>query len=582
MAPLTTPRRMLLLCAIAAVLGLAAGGAAWVLVRLIALATNAALFHRRSATLPSLVHLRRSPSIVVAAVVGGLAVGLLAKWSPVIRGHGIPEAMEAVLTRQSRIAPRTALAKPLSAAIAIGTGGPFGAEGPIIVTGGALGSLVGQVVPVSPNERKILLAAGAAAGMSATFGAPLASVVLAIELLLFEFSTRAFIPLVVASAVAAGVHSSLFGSGPLFAVPSHRFAGLARLPLYAVLGLACGLLAVVVTRVLSRVEDGFARLPVDPLWHPALGGLAFALVGLAVPAALGVGYDSIGAVLGGRLALGTLAALGTAKLVAWWLALGSGTSGGTLAPLLLVGGSFGAVLGGLADRLVPGLHLSPGAFAIAAMAATFGAATGAAFTAIVFLFELTRDYDAILPVMMATVMAAVVARSLMSETLMTEKLSRRGLVVPSDYQPDVLRTTSVDTVMTSDVGVLPAAATLAEAVRHFQDDGHGAYPVVDGDGRCVGVLCRDDLLGRVLPPGTTVGEVVDPDVVAVSPADTVLAALQRMIEEEVSHLPVVVDGGRLVGICTRADVLKARRRVLGADRSEPGWRPARRGQTRAT
>jgi H+/Cl- antiporter ClcA len=512
---------------------------------------------------------------------GGLAVGVLAKWSPIIRGHGIPEAMEAVLTRQSRIAPRTAVAKPLSAAIAIGTGGPFGAEGPIIVTGGAMGSLLGQVLPVSPNERKILLAAGAAAGMSATFGAPVASVVLAIELLLFEFSTRAFIPLVVASAVAAGVHSSLFGTGPLFAVPAHQFAGLARLPLYAVLGVACGLLAVVVTRVLSLVERGFERLPVNRLWHPALGALAFAAVGLAVPAALGVGYDSIGDVLAGRLALGTLAALGAAKLVAWWFALGSGTSGGTLAPLLLVGGSFGALLAGIVDRLAPGLHLSAPAFALAAMAATFGAATGAAFTAIVFLFELTRDYDAMLPLMMATVIAAVVARALLPDTLMTEKLSRRGLLVPSDYHPDVLRTTTVAQVMTPEVVVVAASARLEDAVRQFQDEGHGAYPVVDGDGACVGLLRRDDLLGRVLAPDTTVAEVVAPEVVTVSPGDTVLGALQRMIDEEVSHLPVV-DRGRVVGVCTRADVLKARRALLAHDRSEPGWRPVRRGQTRAT
>src|SRR5947209_17970629 len=266
----TPPGRLLLLSGLAALLGGLGGGAAWVLLHLIGLLTNLALFHRFDWALPSFAQLRPSPWIVVAAVAGGLLVSLLARWSPVIRGHGIPEAMEAILLRQSRISPRAALAKPLSAAIAIGTGGPFGAEGPIIVTGGALGSLIGQVVRVSPAERKILLACGAAAGMSATFGAPLASVMLAIELLLFEFSTRAFVPLVVAASIAAGGHSAFFGTGPLFAVPHHDFAGLSVLPLYVPLGLACGGLAVLINRGLFAVEDGFRRLPVKQFWWPAI------------------------------------------------------------------------------------------------------------------------------------------------------------------------------------------------------------------------------------------------------------------------------------------------------------------------
>src|SRR5262245_11336662 len=258
----TQLQRLILLSLLAAGLGLAGGAAAWVLLHLIALITNLALFQRVGWELPSFADLHPGPLVVLAAIVGAFVVALLAKWSPVIRGHGIPEAMEAVLVKQSRISPRAALAKPLSAAWAIGTGGPFGAEGPIIVTGGSLGSLVGQVLHVSPAERKILLACGAAAGMSATFGAPLASVVLAIELLLFEFSTRAFIPLVVAASVAAGVHSALFGSGPLFSVPAHDFASLHHLPWFVVLGVACGLLAVVVSKGLFAVEEGFRRLPI--------------------------------------------------------------------------------------------------------------------------------------------------------------------------------------------------------------------------------------------------------------------------------------------------------------------------------
>src|SRR3954470_19191220 len=279
---MTSPRRTLLLSLLAAVIGIAGGGAAYVLVHLIALLTNLAFFHRVGWSLPSFTHLNRSPGIVLVAVAGGLIVAVIARWAPIIRGHGIPEAMEAVLTRQSRIAPRTAIAKPTSAAIAIGSGGPFGAEGPIIVTGGAIGSLLGQLVAVSPSERKILLASGAGAGMAATFGAPLAAVVLAIELLLFEFSTRALIPLMVSVSIAAGMHSLFFGSGPLFAVPDHKFAGLPQLPYYAVLGVACGVLAVVINKGLFAIEHGFRRLPVHQFWWPAIGAVGFGCVGLLV------------------------------------------------------------------------------------------------------------------------------------------------------------------------------------------------------------------------------------------------------------------------------------------------------------
>ena len=551
---------------------MAGGGAAYVLIHLIALLTNVAFFHRVRWTLPSFTGLDPSPLTVVVAVTGGLIVGLMAKWAPVIRGHGIPEAMEAVLTNQSRIAPRTAVAKPLSAAIAIGTGGPFGAEGPIIVTGGAIGSLLGQLVQVSPSERKILLASGAAAGMAATFGAPLASVVLAIELLLFEFSTRAFVPLVVASSVAAGMHSAFFGTGPLFAVPHHDFAGLSVLPLYVVLGLACGGLAVLINKGLFAFEDGFRRLPVKQFWWPAIGAAGFACVGLVVPRALGVGYDQISQVLTNRLTLETLAVLAVAKLVAWWVALASGTSGGTLAPILLISGSFGALLAKLVEQ-VPGIHISPGAFALVAMAATFGAATRAPFASIVFLFELTRDYNAILPLMLATVVADLVAGALMRDSIMTEKLTRRGLRVPSDYTADALLTTSVGAVMTRDVDVVPLDATVADVAARFRADGHGAYPVVDGDDRCVGIVARGDLLREGdWTDASPVSEVAARDVVSVSSTDAVSDALQKMLEEQIEHLPVI-DGDKLVGICTRTDVMRVRRTLWAHERLEPGWRP---------
>lgn len=571
----TSPRRLLLLSCLAALLGFLGGGAAWLLLRLIGLLTNLALFHRLAWELPSFRDLHPSAGLVAVALAGGLAVALLALWSPVIKGHGIPEAMEAILVRQSRISPRAALAKPLSAAIAIGTGGPFGAEGPIIVTGGALGSLIGQVLEVSPAERKILLACGAAAGMSATFGAPLASVVLAVELLLFELSTRSFVPLVVAASVAAGMHSALFGSRALFVVPAHDFAGLGLLPWFLAVGAVCGLLAVVVARGLFAVERIFRRLPVPELWHPMIGAAGFAAVGLLAPRVLGVGYDVIGDVLNDRLAVGTVALLAVAKLVAWWIALGSGTSGGTLAPLLLIGGSFGSLVGVAARAVDPALTLSPGAFALVGMAATFGASTRATFTAILFVLELTHDYEVILPLMLSAVVADLVAATWLHESLMTEKLARRGLRVESDLVVDALAASRVQEVMSTPVEALAVSATLGEARRLLASGRHSAYPLIDEEWRCRGIVTRGDLLAATATDDRLVVEVAQPDVVTVGPDDSVLEALRRLLSEGVEHLPVV-DEGRLVGICTRTDVLRARGRHLALEQSQPGWSWRRR------
>jgi H+/Cl- antiporter ClcA/predicted transcriptional regulator len=545
------------LTAFAAGLGAVAAAAAWVLVHLIAGITNLALLHTLSWELPPSSAFTRSPTIVVAAVGGAFAVSLLALWCPVIRGHGIPEAMEAVLTRQSRISPRAAIAKPLSSAIAIGTGGPFGAEGPIIVTGSAIGSLIGQVLPFTPSERKILLCSGAAAGMAATFGAPIAAVVLAIELLLFEFSLRSLLPLLVATSIAGGLHAVLFESGPLFEMPAHEFYGLETLPLFAVLGVACGLLAVVISKGLFLVEAGFRRLPVGEFWHPVIGAVGFASVGLIVPGALGVGYDEISDVLNGRLATATVAALLIAKLLAWWIALGSGTSGGTLAPLLLIAGCFGTLFGTAANDLIPSNPTSVSAFALVAMAATFGAATRTPFTSIVFVFELTQDYQAVLPLMGTTVLAVLVTQAIMRESLMTEKLARRGLTVRHHYEFDHSRVLPISTVMARPVQTLPSAASVNTARTAIVDCGHSAYPIVDPDGRCVGIVSRTDLLESNGDGRCCVVDVASTDVVFLSPEASVREALEVMVAEEVNHLPVVDAYGRLVGICTRTDMLRA-------------------------
>lgn len=541
------------------------------LVRLIALITNAALLHEYGWELPSFRNFHPGPDLLLVAAAGGLVVALIARWAPIIRGHGLPEAMDAVLTRHSRISPRAAIAKPTSAAVAIGTGGPFGAEGPIIVTGSALGSIVGQVIRVSPSERKILLACGAAAGMSAVFGAPLAAVVLAVELLLFEFSARALVPLAVSASVAGGVHAAIFGTGPLFTVPHHDFAGLSTLGVFALLGLACGVFAVVVAKGLFVVEAGYRRLPIGEFWHPVIGALGFAAIGLAVPRALGVGYDAIDDVLASRFTVGALAVLLLAKLFAWWIALASGTSGGTLAPLLLIGGAFGGLIGAGLDAAFPSLNLSPGAVALVAMAATFGAATRATFTSIVFAFELTRDYEAVLPLMLAAVLADTVFNALSDQSLLTEKLARRGVIVPRRYAPDVLQLHSVREAMTRVVETLPAHATILDARRRLESGGHGAYPLVDEAGGLTGIVSRTDLLVTDLPEHAPVHEIATAEVVTVAPGDSLLTVLERITEEGVEHVPVV-EHQRLVGICTRTDLLRARSRYLEHERRQAGWR----------
>lgn len=551
-------------------LGLAGGLVGFGFLRAIGLLLNLTLLHRVGWNLPRLADVHVGWQIFPIAAAGGLVVAVFARWEPLVRGHGIPEAMEAVLAHQSRITVKTAVAKPLSTALAIGSGAPFGAEGPIIVTGGALGSLLGQLVRVSPAERKILLASGAAAGMSAIFGAPFGAVLLAIELLLFEFSTRAFVPLVVASVFADGVHTALIGQGPLFTVPHHDFAGLADLPWYVVLGLAVGVVALVLAKVVYAVEDAYLRLPLPRFWHPVIGAVGFAAIGLAVPRALGVGYDVIGETLAGRLGVGLVAAVFLAKLAAWWVAMGSGTSGSALAPLLLIGASFGSLVGSALGTIAPGASIEPGAFALVGMAALFGAAAGAPFTAIVLVFEMTRDFNVILPLMFATVVAHLLFRAVARENLMTEKLARRGLHVPTAYQADVLRTTRVSEVMQSPVETISAEATVAEARERFSSGIHSAYPLVDGEGRCVAMVGRADMLKRAVEDTQPVLELARSDVVTVRPSATLLDAIDLLVGQEVSHLPVL-DDGHLVGMCTQTDVLRARAAEMTREQQQPGW-----------
>jgi H+/Cl- antiporter ClcA len=499
-----------------------------------------------------------------------------------IKGHGIPEAMEAVLVNRSRIEPKVALLKPISAAIAIGTGGPFGAEGPIIQTGGALGSLVGQVLHTTAVERKVLLACGAAAGMSATFNTPIAGVILAIELLLFEFKSRSFIPLVIASTLATAVHMQLLGPGPMFQVGSVDFAIPRALPFYLVLGPVCGLAAVALSKALYWVEDLFEKLPVDELWWPAIGALALGIIGFLVPRVLGVGYDTIGAILNGELAWKLLLVVMVAKFAALVISLGSGTSGGLLAPTFMWSAAMGGLFAMVGNHVFPNAHLSPGAFALVAMGAVFGAASRAAFSFIIFAFEITRDYNSVLPLMLVAVIADGVAMLFMPRSsIMTEKLKRRGLQVHQDYEADVLTQVTVAETMEKDAPVIAAGTRVGELAERIarHDPAVARYEalLIQDDGKLVGIVTRGDIL-RALDKDSTgmvaVEEAGSTTLVVTYPDELVSDAAAKMLHREVGRLPVVdrSDERKVLGYLGRSAIMAARTRRLRDEHvREQGW-----------
>jgi H+/Cl- antiporter ClcA len=418
--------RLLVVCAVAMAIAVAAGVVAQVLTALIGLVTNIAFYGRVSFAFVSPAGHHLGYGVVVVPVVGGVIVGLMARYgSKAIRGHGIPEAMEQILYNESRIPARMMFLKPLSAAVAIGTGGPFGAEGPIIATGGALGSFVGQIAKFTPGERKTLLCAGAAAGMAATFGSPVAAVLLAIELLLFEYRARSVIPVALAAVVATAMRMAFVGLEPAFPMPTLAPATSSALAAYLGVGVLVGLTSVWVTRIVYAIEDGFEHLPIHWMWRPAVGGVVVGVVGIVAPRTMGVGYDNIDDLLSGHLAGTALLWLVLMKFVSWSISLGSGTSGGTLAPLFTIGGGLGALLGGLIASLAPSLGVDPRIAGLVGMASMFAGASHATLASVVFAFETTRQPMGLLP-LLGGATAAYLASSLMMRTsIMTEKIARK-------------------------------------------------------------------------------------------------------------------------------------------------------------
>lgn len=567
------PRRMLLLSVLAAVVGCAAGVIAYFLYGLIKLITNLVFFQRWSFEQVVITTQHVGWLVIIIPAIGGLIVGLMAKYGTTkIRGHGIPEAMEAVLFNKSRIEGRVAILKPTSAAIAIGTGGPFGAEGPIIQTGGAIGSLLGQILHLSPGECKTLLAAGAGAGMAATFSTPIAGVILAIELLLFEYKPRSFIPLLIATMLATTVRFHLIGPGAMFTVGHPNFGvhdALTVYPWYVVLGVLSGLAAVGFSKSLYWFEDLYEKLPVGEMWWPAIGGLCLGVIGYFVPRVLGVGYESISQILNDKLALTVLVLIVLAKPLALLISLASGTSGGLLAPMFMTGAGLGSLFAHLVNHFVPGMALSPSACALVAMAAFFGAAARAPFTLIIFAFELTRNYESILPLMLVVAVAEAVTLVFMKKsTIMTEKLVRRGHVVNQDYEADVFQQISVAQVMDTNLVTMPADMPVADLSARIATGEaalarHPAYPLVDAQGRLVGIVTRGDLVSAYSrdPAGRmTLLEAGTADPSVAYPDELVSDALERMLQRGCGRLPVVTraDPQKLVGYLGRSAVLNAR------------------------
>ena len=575
--------RMFHISILAAIIGIVAGLVAYALFTLIGLLWNLVFFQQVSTELTDLDSNPIGLWMLVVPAIGGFVISLMAKYgTPKIKGHGIPEAMEAVLENRSRISPRVAIFKPIATAIAIGTGGPFGAEGPIIQTGGALGSILGQIVRTTAAERKVLLACGAAAGMAATFNTPIAAVILAIELLLFEFKSRSFIPLVIATVVATTVRMPLLGQGPLFQVTVSDFGIPRALPFYILLGLLCGLAALGFTRALYWVEDLFEQLPVNEFWLPVIGGFGLGIIGYFVPRVLGVGYDTISGILNNQLPLNILLTVMVFKSLALLVSLGSGTSGGLLAPMFMASAAMGGVLAILLNTASPGLNLAPGAFALAAMAAVFGAASRSTFAFIIFAFEITQDYNAILPLMLVCVIADGVALFFMRDTIMTEKLARRGLRVPQEYEADVLRQVTVGSMMDPAPMTLASSLTVQQLADHIARGEaayvrHQAFPIVDEHGRLSGIITRGDLL-RVLE--TTSGESLSvcqagtQTLVVTYPDEMLHDALHKLLAHDIGRLPVVKREApqQLVGYLSRGAILRARQSKLHEEQvREPGW-----------
>ena len=561
--------------AYALLIGLVGGLVAEGLLELIYFFTNLFFYGRLSFAITSPAHSHLGLWVILIPIIGGFFVGVMVYyWEPTLKGHGIPEAMEAVLFSHSRMRLRVAFLKPLATALAIGTGGPFGAEGPIIQTGAACGSLFGQAVGLTPYYRRVLLAAGAAAGMAATFTAPLAGILVAVELLLFEFRARSFIPVALAAAVATGVRIHFAGWAPLFPTPAFKITGMSELWLFGVMGILMGIVGIAMIRVLFWLEDLFDNLPFKRalIWSPTIGAAILGLIGYFVPEVFGTGYDTIREMLNNQLPLWQMLGISVAKFGALVISLGSGTTGGVFAPSLIVGGGIGGAFAVLCQHIFPHLVSNPAFYALVAMAAVFGAIARAPFTSIVFLFELSHNPNSLLPLIVCVMVSDGFVRLFSRDSIMTGKLVKRGLIVLQDYSVPVLMRARIDQVMRKQFSVIEADMELRTILQKFAPENVTLLPVVEQDGSLLGIIEPHDLL-RVDTQDHhfTMRELARQDYVRAYPGELVDRVNREMLLKNVENVVVVEshESPKPIGIVRANDILQLRRWLVEEETVEP-------------
>jgi len=567
--PTDDKKRLLVISLLAVLIASAISFIAKFLVYLISLITNISFHGKFSIGEASPVGNSLGIWVILIPVVGGIVVGLMALYgSKAIRGHGIPEAMEQILTNQSKIKPTITYLKPISSAISIGSGGPFGAEGPIIATGGALGSTLGQLLKISHNERKILLAAGATAGMAAIFGSPIAAIFLAIELLLFEFSPRSIIPVALACITGAAGHHLLFGQRPVFEISTIiATASNTALLAYSVMGIIIGLLSIGITKIVYLIEDSFEKLPIHWMWWPALGGIAVGVIGYFEPKTLGVGYSNITDILSGSLTFHLVASLCILKFVSWAIALGSGTSGGTLAPLLTIGGATGAILGSLILYLFPSSGVTIPLAALVGMAAMFAGASRAFITSIIFALETTGQSNALLPLLATCSASYFISFFLMENTIMTEKIARRGIKTPDSYEPDILEKINVDQVMDDSGLILSTDNSIEETINWLEKEPEyksNYFIVSSTEGEYKGIISSSQLYNKINLPKTKLETLIKQKPISVDNNSSLRTAIEIMANENIDVLPVVSNESQtIIGILSYTNIIASYK--LGLD-----------------